>query len=94
MEQLNIMNSAIVKRSIVLSGHKTSISLEDAFWNGLKDIADSRKVSISALVHEIDATRGQNNLSSAVRQFVLGRYVEINRNNSADQSGVAQQVAL
>lgn len=88
------MRSAIVKRSIVLSGHKTSISLEDAFWNGLKDIADARKVSISALVHDIDSTRGQNNLSSAVRQFVLGRYVEINRHRNADQNGVAEQVGL
>lgn len=88
------MRSAIVKRSIVLSGHKTSISLEDAFWNGLKDIADSRKVSISALVHDIDSTRGANNLSSAVRQFVLGRYVEINRRKETDQSGVAEQAAL
>jgi predicted DNA-binding ribbon-helix-helix protein len=88
------MRSAIVKRSIVLSGHKTSISLEDAFWNGLKDIADARKVSISALVHDIDATRGQNNLSSAVRQFVLGRYVEITRSKSSDQNGVAEQIAL
>jgi predicted DNA-binding ribbon-helix-helix protein len=88
------MKSAIVKRSIVLSGHKTSISLEDAFWNGLKDIANSRKVSISALVHDIDSTRGENNLSSAVRQFVLGRYVEITRSKSSDQNGVAEQVAL
>lgn len=88
------MKSAIVKRSIVLSGHKTSISLEDAFWNGLKDIADARKVSISALVHDIDSTRGPNNLSSAVRQFVLGRYVEINRRKEADQNGVPGQVGL
>ena len=88
------MKSAIVKRSIVLSGHKTSISLEDAFWNGLKDIADARKVSISALVHDIDSTRGPNNLSSAVRQFVLGRYVEINRRKEADQNGVPGQAGL
>jgi predicted DNA-binding ribbon-helix-helix protein len=78
------MNTAIVKRSIILSGHKTSISLEDAFWDGLKDIADDRRVSVSSLVHDIDATRGENNLSSAVRQFVLGRYVEINRKHQAD----------
>jgi predicted DNA-binding ribbon-helix-helix protein len=78
------MKSAIVKRSIVLSGHKTSISLEDAFWTGLKDIADARKVSVASLVHDIDATRGDNNLSSAVRQFVLARYVEINRNRTSE----------
>lgn len=78
------MKSAIVKRSIILSGHKTSISLEDAFWDGLKDIADARKVSVASLVHDIDASRGENNLSSAVRQFVLGRYVEVNRQCQAD----------
>jgi predicted DNA-binding ribbon-helix-helix protein len=88
------MKSAIVKRSIVLSGHKTSVSLEDAFWNGLRDIADARKVSISSLVHDIDSTRGPNNLSSAVRQFVLGRYVEINRRKDTDPSGVSGQAGL
>ena len=86
------MKSAIVKRSIVLSGHKTSVSLEDAFWDGLKDIADARNVSVSSLVHDIDATRGENNLSSAVRQFVLGRYIEINRKYQADPN--CAQVAL
>jgi predicted DNA-binding ribbon-helix-helix protein len=94
VEQLGIMTSAIVKRSIVLSGHKTSVSLEDAFWNGLKDIADARKVSVSSLVHEIDATRGENNLSSAVRQFVLGRYVEVNRRRQANPDCESNQLAL
>lgn len=88
------MTSSIVKRSIVLSGHKTSISLEDAFWDGLKDIADSRKVSVSSLVHDIDSTRGENNLSSAVRQFVLGRYVEINRTRQADPNLESNRIAL
>ena len=88
------MTSTIVKRSVVLSGHKTSISLEDAFWDGLKDIADARKVSVSSLVHDIDATRGENNLSSAVRQFVLGRYVEANRRRQSDPQGAAAQAGL
>lgn len=88
------MQSAIIKRSIVLSGHKTSISLEDAFWDGLKDIADARKVSVSSLVHDIDAARGENNLSSAVRQFVLGRYVEINRKRQSDPHGATGQAGL
>ena len=88
------MKSAIVKRSIVLSGHKTSISLEDAFWNGLKDIADARKVSISAHDHDIDSSRGPNNLSSAVRQFVLGRYVEVNRSKETDPNATAGQIGL
>ena len=65
------MKSAIVKRSVSLSGHKTSISLEDAFWNYLREIADSRGVSVSVLVGEIQAQDRQTNLSSAIRLFVL-----------------------
>jgi predicted DNA-binding ribbon-helix-helix protein len=66
-----IMKSAIVKRSVSLSGHKTSISLEDAFWNYLKEIAESRGVSVSVLVAEIQQQDRQTNLSSAIRLFVL-----------------------
>src|SRR6476619_5659523 len=65
------MKSAIVKRSIVLSGHKTSVSLEDAFWRGLKDIATTRRTTLSDLIGSIDAERQQGNLSSALRLFVL-----------------------
>ena len=49
------MKSAIAKRSIVLSGHKTSVSLEDAFWRGLKDIATTRRTTLSGLIGSIDA---------------------------------------
>jgi len=45
------MKSPVVKRSIVLAGHKTSVSLEDAFWEGLKDVAKARRVTLSDLVH-------------------------------------------
>ena len=62
--------SAIVKRSVRIAGHATSISLEAAFWTALCDIAAVRRVSVSALVTAIDATRG-GNLSSAIRLFVL-----------------------
>jgi predicted DNA-binding ribbon-helix-helix protein len=65
------MKSAIVKRSVSLSGHKTSISLEDAFWNYLREIADSRGISVSVLVAEIQQQDRQTNLSSAIRLFVL-----------------------
>ena len=65
------MKSAIVKRSIVIGGHKTSVSLEDAFWRGLKEIAHA--VTLSKMVAEIDETRQQSNLSSAIRVFVLDR---------------------
>jgi predicted DNA-binding ribbon-helix-helix protein len=68
------MKSAIVKRSIVISGHKTSISLEDAFWRELKEIALYRKVTLSKMVAIIDSGRSHGNLSSAVRLFVLDHY--------------------
>lgn len=64
-------SARVVKRSIVVAGHRTSISLEDAFWRPLKDIAAQRSVSLAALVAEIDAARGDANLSSAIRVFVL-----------------------
>jgi predicted DNA-binding ribbon-helix-helix protein len=68
------MKSPVVKRSIVLAGHKTSVSLEDAFWQGLKDIAKARRVTLSDLVGGIDTQREHGNLSSALRLFVLGHY--------------------
>ena len=68
------MKSTVVKRSIVITGRQTSVSLEDAFWEGLKDIADERQLTLSDLVGEIDAHRQNANLSSAIRLFVLGRY--------------------
>jgi predicted DNA-binding ribbon-helix-helix protein len=68
------MKSPVVKRSIVINGHKTSVSLEDAFWSGLKDIAGSRNLTLSELVATIDADRRQGNLSSAIRLFVLDHY--------------------
>ena len=68
------MKSAIVKRSIVVAGHKTSVSLEDAFWNGLKEIVRERHMTLSELVAEIAAQRQLGNLSSALRLFVLDFY--------------------
>jgi predicted DNA-binding ribbon-helix-helix protein len=68
------MKSPVVKRSIVIAGHKTSVSLEDAFWKGLKEIADQRNVTLSDLVANIDSQRRHGNLSSAIRLFVLDYY--------------------
>jgi len=65
------MKSSVVKRSIVIGGHKTSVSLEDPFWDELKKIAHARMVTLSELVANIDGGRKQSNLSSAIRQFVL-----------------------
>ena len=68
------MKSSVVKRSIVVAGHKTSVSLEDAFWRGLKEIAGGRHITLSDLVAAIDSERQQGNLSSAIRLFVLDFY--------------------
>jgi predicted DNA-binding ribbon-helix-helix protein len=68
------MKSPVVKRSIVVAGHKTSVSLEEAFWNGMKEISGIRNVTLSELVGEIDNGRQQGNLSSAIRLFVLDHF--------------------
>jgi predicted DNA-binding ribbon-helix-helix protein len=68
------MKSPVVKRSIVLAGHKTSVSLEDAFWVGLKEIAKAQRKTLSDLVGGIDTDREHGNLSSALRLFVLSHY--------------------
>ena len=68
------MKSPVIKRSIVIAGHKTSVSLEDAFWKGLKDIAGTRDMTLSELVAAIDSERRHGNLSSAIRLFVLDHY--------------------
>jgi predicted DNA-binding ribbon-helix-helix protein len=71
-----LMKSLVVKHSIVLAGHKTSVSLEEPFWKGLKDIATKRHQTLSELVGSIDAGRQFGNLSCAVRLFVLEHYHE------------------
>ena len=68
------MKSPIIKRSIMLADHKTSVSLEDEFWRGLKEIAGKRLVTLSSLIETIDAQRQNGNLSSALRLFVLNHY--------------------
>ncbi len=68
------MKSPVVKRSIVIAGHKTSVSLEDAFWTGLKEIASKRDLTLSDMVATIDQDRRHGNLSSAIRLFVLDYY--------------------
>lgn len=67
------MKSSVIKRSIVINGHKTSVSLEDAFWKGLKEIAQADGTTLSSEVAVIDSGRAHGNLSSAIRLFVLDR---------------------
>jgi predicted DNA-binding ribbon-helix-helix protein len=68
------MNSPVAKRSIIVGGQKTSVSVEEAFWSGMKEISGARSMTLSQLVSEIDANRNQGNLSSAIRQFVLDHF--------------------
>jgi predicted DNA-binding ribbon-helix-helix protein len=68
------MKSHVVKRSIVVEGHKTSVSLEDEFWNALKEIASERRETLSEVVGHIDGDRDHGNLSSSIRLFVLQHY--------------------
>jgi predicted DNA-binding ribbon-helix-helix protein len=68
------MKSSVIKRSIVIDGHKTSVSLEDAFWSDLKEIAHVQGLTLSKLVGRIDGTRQHTNLSSAIRLFVLEHF--------------------
>ncbi len=65
------MSQRIVKRSLVIAGHGTSISLEEAFWAALKELAAQRGLSLATLVASIDAERQGGNLSSAIRLHVL-----------------------
>ena len=68
------VTSSVVKRSIVVAGHKTRVSVEDAFWKGLKEIASQSDMSLSDQVARIDSERRHSNLSSAIRLFVLEFY--------------------
>ena len=64
-------NARVIKRSLVIAGHRTSVSLEDAFWRRLRAIADERGLSLNGLAGMVDASRDGANLSSAIRVFVL-----------------------
>jgi predicted DNA-binding ribbon-helix-helix protein len=83
--------SAVVKRSIVIAGHKTSVSLEDLFWKKLKEIAHKQEHTMSDLVAKIDKEREHTNLSSAIRLFVLC-YVSEQAEAGQRQGGQATQV--
>jgi predicted DNA-binding ribbon-helix-helix protein len=67
-------NSPVIKRSIIRNGHKSSVSLEDEFWEGLREIAGREGVTVSALVGTIDHGPNRRNLSSAIRVFVLDHF--------------------
>ena len=86
------MKTSVAKRSIVLQGHKTSVSLESQFWDGLREIAARKKMPMPALLMEIDAGRQNANLSSAIRIFVFEYFR--NRGHAAKpQAGPRSQSA-
>lgn len=86
------MQSAVVKRSIVVAGHKTSVSLEDAFWNGLKEIGRGDKMTLSDLIAGIDTRRLHGNLSSAIRLFVLDYYRTQVSGTATDRVGAGMEM--
>jgi predicted DNA-binding ribbon-helix-helix protein len=71
---VSVMKLSVIKHSIVIRGQNTSISLEDAFWNSLREIAHQRNETVYQLIARIDEERKFANLSSAIRLFVLGYY--------------------
>lgn len=80
--------SKIVKRSVSIAGHRTSISLERPFWEGLKELACSRKVSVNELIRQIDAEREEEeNLSSALRVFVFKEMVPARACDTPEENG-------
>ena len=68
------MKSLVLKRSVVIAGRKTSVCVEEEFWKSVKEIAGERGMTVAELVREIDANRQHDNLSSAIRLFVIGVY--------------------
>ena len=88
------MKSPVVKRSIVIAGHKTSVSLEDAFWKGLKEIAGGRDMTLSELVAAIDSERRHGNLSSAIRLFVLNYYRSLIGDERAERNSTRDMMAV
>ena len=81
------MKSTVVKRSVVIAGHKTSVSLEDAFWTALKEITVGSNRTLSDTVAEIDGGRPHGNLSSAIRLFVLDHYRAKTNGHAVESSG-------
>ena len=71
----------------MVSGQRTSISLEDEFWSGLKEIAQAQGATVAQTVTQIDTTRQQKNLSSAIRLFVLG-HIRDGKMRAAFEAGV------
>jgi predicted DNA-binding ribbon-helix-helix protein len=81
------MSDGVVKRSVSIAGHRTSVSLEEPFWDALRLLAERRGISVQSLIGSIDARRGEQNLSSAIRVHVLGAYRDALGRLSAQEAG-------
>jgi predicted DNA-binding ribbon-helix-helix protein len=84
--QAGVMKSAVIKRSIFINGRKTSVSLENEFWDALHEIADRGNVALSAVVKQINSNRDNINLSSAIRVFVLNHFRPLSRKEATQAS--------
>ena len=80
------MKSAVIKRSVIVNGHKTSVSLENEFWDALRQVAKQSNVSVARLLIEIERSRTTINLSSAIRIFLLNYF----RTQNSDRQPVSR----
>lgn len=84
------MNPVIAKRSVTIAGHKTSVSLEGAFWQALQEIAQARGTSVTGLINQVANAPGTaSNLSSALRVFVLDYFVSRAKTGSPSREAAA-----
>jgi predicted DNA-binding ribbon-helix-helix protein len=81
------VRSLVLKRSLVIAGRNTSVSIEEEFWKSVKEIAGERNMTVTELVREIDANRQHDNLSSAIRLFVIGFYRDQHRQDRKAEPG-------
>jgi predicted DNA-binding ribbon-helix-helix protein len=76
-EDNTALKPGVIKRSIMIARHRTSVSLEQAFWDQLKHLAKRESISLAQLIVAIDQTRGRQNLSSAIRVHILAKLIEM-----------------
>jgi predicted DNA-binding ribbon-helix-helix protein len=89
------MKSLVMKRSVVIAGHRTSVSLEEAFWKSLEEIASYQNMTVSTLIAAIDSERHYGNLSSTIRSFVINFYreqLDIQERSEALQEAIGRSV--
>ena len=88
------MKSLVIRRPIIIAGRMTGVTVEDAFWKGLKEIAKRRHETLSHLVASIDADRQHANLSSAIRLYVLGFYRDQHQRGAVIDPSITQSPSL